>query len=115
LNFLRVFLVSRVVESATSSGEDEVEDKTHTNVPSEAEHSPTLIEDVVEEVVDQTDEVVDNGEREKTEEEKANWMLEYAPFFESMYDKVKRKRTAAKKAAEKTQRAKKAQKAKARK
>lgn len=33
-------------------------------------------------------------EREKTEEEKANWMAEYAPFAESMYDKVKRHRGA---------------------
>lgn len=37
-------------------------------------------------------------EREKTEEEKANWMAEYAPVFESMYDKVKRKRGASAKA-----------------
>lgn len=39
-------------------------------------------------------------EREKTEEEKANWMAEYAPFYESMYDKVKRKRAASSKAAQ---------------
>lgn len=39
-------------------------------------------------------------DREKTEEEKANWMSEYAPFFESMYDHIKRKRAASAKASQ---------------
>ena len=41
-----------------------------------------------------------NDDREKTEEEKANWMAEYAPYYESMYDHIKRKRASSAKAAQ---------------
>ena len=70
--------VSRVVESATSDESSKDEDD-HKDSDVDMSHEP---------------------EREKTAEEKANWMKEYAPYMESMYDKVKRKRGASAKAAQ---------------
>lgn len=77
--------VSRVVESA-SSGESSKEHSDNHRLSSRDSGPPSDVE----------------PEREKTEEEKANWMAEYAPFFESMYDKVKRKRVPSAKGAQNT-------------
>ena len=73
--------MSRVVESASSNESSKDEDEHRMSDAASSAHG--------------------EPEREKTEEEKRNWMDEYAPFmYESMYDKVKRKRGASAKAAQ---------------